>query len=458
MSLALPHASKVERVELIGAAAAAIAEGVRSGEVDAVDVTRACLARIDEAESEVQAWAHLDRDFALAQAQRADDQRRAGRSMGMLQGVPIGIKDIFDTLGLPTENGTVLHAGRRPLADAAVVTRLRAAGAVIVGKTVTTELAVYAPGKTRNPHDTSHTPGGSSSGSAAAVAAGMVPVAVGSQTNGSVIRPAAYCGVFGFKPSYGLISRAGVLRQSPPLDHVGLFARNLHDLALLTEALAGFDEADTATRLQATPPMRQVLMQEPPLTPRLAFIRTPVWEQADAATQAAFGELVEHLGDDVGEVGLAELFDNALDWHRTIMESDLALSFAREYVRGADKLSATLREMIERGQIYSAVDYNRALRGAGELNELMGLVFDEFDAVITPAATGEAPSGLESTGNPAFCTLWTLCGLPAITLPVFEGAQGLPMGVQLVGARGDDARLLRTARWLLSRLESEQDE
>ena len=250
------------------------------GKITALELTEACLDRIAAEEPRVHAWAYLDPELTRAQARRCDEARQLGRPQGPLHGVPVGIKDIIDTRDMPTENGTPLHAGRRPTRDAAVVERLRAAGAVILGKTVTTELAVYHPGKTRNPHDPERTPGGSSSGSAAAVAAGMVPLAVGSQTNGSVIRPASYCGVFAFKPSHGLISRFGVLAQSRPLDHIGVFARTLEDLALIADALIGFDARDRDTRLEAAPRLLEAVRQDWPLTPDLALVKSPVWDQA----------------------------------------------------------------------------------------------------------------------------------------------------------------------------------
>lgn len=420
------------------------------GKIGALELTEACLARIATDEPRVQAWTFLDPDLARAQARRCDEARRLGRPQGPLHGIPVGVKDIIDTRDMPTENGTVLHAGRRPTRDAAVVERLRAAGAVVLGKTVTTELAVYHPGKTRNPHDPERTPGGSSSGSAAAVAAGMVPLAIGSQTNGSVIRPASYCGVFGFKPSHGLISRFGVLTQSPPLDHVGVFARTVEDLALICETLAGFDARDRDTRLEAPPRLLEVTRQDWPLAPDLALVKSPVWDQADDDLKAAFAELAETLGPRLTDVDLPEAFKVAHGLHGLIMSVDLARSFAAEYARGPDHLSARLREIIEDGRRALAIDYAGALDLVPALRASLDPLFSRYDMIVTPATTGQAPRGLESTGSPAFCTIWTLLGLPAVTLPLLTGADGMPMGVQLVGRFGDDARVLRTARWLVT--------
>jgi Asp-tRNA(Asn)/Glu-tRNA(Gln) amidotransferase A subunit family amidase len=430
------------------------AQAIRDGRLTSEELVLACLERIRALEDRVQAWAFLDPDYALEQARLADELRREGKAVGRLHGVPVGVKDIIDTYDMPTENGTVLHAGRRPLRDATVVARLRSAGAVILGKTVTTELATYSPGKTRHPLDPNRSPGGSSSGSAAAVAAGMVPLALGTQTNGSVIRPAAYCGIYGFKPTHGLISRAGIMAQSRWLDHVGVMARNLDDLAIIAEEIIGYDEQDPDTRPTARLALLEVSHQPPPVTPRLAFVKTPAWTRASDELRKAFAELVEHLGTAVEEVTLPSLFDAAYDWHRLIMEADIARSFAREYEHGFEQLSTSLRGQIERGRQVTAVDYNDAVSRIPLLNKALAKLFDRYYAILTPATTGTAPLWEEGTGDPVFCTLWTLCGTPAVTLPLMQGEDGLPLGVQLVGPRGDDARLLRTARWLVSQVET----
>ena len=423
-------------------------EAIRSGQLTSQELVKDCLDHIAAIEAKIGAWTFLEPDYALTQARAADRAQQAGRSLGALHGLPVGIKDIFDTYDMPTEDGTVLHAGRQPAEDATAVALLRAAGAVIMGKTVTTELAVYAPSKTRNPHNMEHTPGGSSSGSAAAVAAGMLPLALGTQTNGSVIRPASFCGVYGYKPTHGRISRHRVLRQSRPLDQIGVFARTLEDVALLAQQLMVYDDRDPDMRMRPQPALMQSLAAGPPASPRLAFVKTPMWNMAEVDTREALAELVAHLDGHCDEIELPTIFNDAVEQHRTIMEADLARSFEREYANGKDKLSAILCEMIERGQRALAVDYNHAVSQIPALNQSLRKIFDRYDAILTPATTGSAPAGLESTGNPIFCTLWTLCGTPAITLPLLKGALGLPLGVQLVGARGDDARLLRTARWL----------
>jgi Asp-tRNA(Asn)/Glu-tRNA(Gln) amidotransferase A subunit family amidase len=428
------------------------AAGIRDGRLSSAELVGDCLKRIAEVDRDIEAWAFLDRDYAMRQAEAADDHRKQGKPTGPLHGVPVGIKDIFDTGDMPTEFGSSLWAGRTPRRDAAAVARLRAAGAVILGKTVTTEYAYFNPGKTRNPHNAGHTPGGSSSGSAAAVAALMVPGAIGSQTNGSVIRPAAFCGVVGFKPTHGLIPRSGALLLSRALDHVGVFARSVEDAALLAQVLAGFDEEDPDTRPIAPPPFADVAASKPPLPPRFAFVRSPAWKHAEKVTSEAFAELVESLGEQISEVEIGESFERAFDMHRTVMEVEMAHNLRRDFEQGAESLSKVLRALIERGRKVLAVDYARALAGSAQLNGALDGVFDEYDAILTPAAPGPAPRGLDSTGNPAFCTMWTYLGTPAVTLPLLQSESGMPIGVQLVGRRGNDARLLRTANWLAKTL------
>ena len=439
--------------------AAQAAEAIRAGEITSEELVAACLEAIAGVEKTVGAWAHFDADYALDQARERHSWRQEGRPLGPLHGVPVGIKDIFDTADMPTEYGSSVHAGHRPLRDSTAVARLRQAGAIVMGKTVTTEFALYTPGRTTNPVDPERTPGGSSSGSAAAVAANMVPLAIGSQTNGSVIRPASYCGVIGFKPSHGLISRHRVLPLSRPLDHVGVFARSIDDVALLAEALIGFDENDPDTRPRACPDLLRTSREEPPLTPRLAFVKQPAWQDAENDTQQAFEELVEFLGEEaITEVELPAAFTGAVGAHSAIMEADVAGNLGATYDRGRDALSPRLREIIERGRSVAAVEYGRARDKAAALNLHLDELFAEFDAIVTPAAAGEAPRGLDSTGSPIFCTIWTLCGTPAVTLPILAGSSGMPMGVQLIGRRGDDARLLRTARWLVGTAEKADGE
>jgi Asp-tRNA(Asn)/Glu-tRNA(Gln) amidotransferase A subunit family amidase len=303
--------------------------------------------------------------------------------------------------------------------------------------------------KTRNPHNPEHTPGGSSSGSAAAVAAGHIPAALGTQTNGSVIRPASFCGVWGYKPSYGTISRTGVLRQSPSLDQVGVLAATLQDAGLVAQHLMVQDSRDSAMRPRAAPDLQAAAEELPPVTPMMAFVKTPVWGQAESETQEAFGELAEALGEAVTEIGLPESFAHIHTMHKTVMEAEIARNYHRDYERGADQLSDSLRGQIERGREVRAVDYLRSVESIGALAAIADEILNDYDAFLTPAAPGTAPHGLEDTGSAAFCTIWTYLGMPALSVPLMTGENGLPIGVQLVGARGDDARLFRMANWLV---------
>jgi len=280
-----------------------------------------------------------------------------------------------------------------------------------------------------------------------------VPLALGSQTNGSTIRPAAFCGVLGFKPTHGLIPRQGILALSRTLDHVGLFARSIDDIALLAAQLVGYDERDPDTRPRARIPFIEVAAEEPPLPPMFAFVKTPYWERVDEDTKEGFAELVAQLGERVEEVELLPSAVEAWGLHRTIMEAEMAANLEREWDKGRDRLSEQLRVQLERGRNVRAVDYQRALSRIAPIHESFVELFEQrYDAILTPAASGAAPEGLSSTGDPVFCTLWTLCGMPAISLPLLQGANGLPLGVQLVGPRNGDARLLRTARWLAAQI------
>ena len=427
-------------------------ERLRRGEVRAEELTAACLQRISQRDGDIRAWAYVDPELALEQARRADAQRQAGGPLGPLHGLPVGLKDIIDTADMPTENGTAIDAGRQPRRDAAVVARLRAAGAVILGKTVTTECAHLAPSPTRNPQALEHTPGGSSSGSAAAVASGMVPLAVGTQTGGSIIRPAAYCGIMGFKPSFGLIPRSGVLRHSPWLDTVGSMARTITDAALLADAMAGDDPADPGSGPQAAPEILNTALTEPPVTPLLGFVKTSAWAEIKPDCAQGFAELRAELGPCCHDIELPAVFAEAAISQRRLAWAGMAQHLRHYYEHGSQQLAYETRAAIEEGLTISAVDYLGALGVRAVLQAGLDEFFYRYDALLTPATTGEAPHGLSTTGSPAFCVTWTLTGLPTVTLPLLEGANGLPIGVQLVGRRGYDGRLLRTARWLLKTL------
>lgn len=430
--------------------AAAAAAKMRDGAIAVEDYARAWLAQVAARESEVRAFIHLDPEHVLAQARALDARRNAGSPLGPLFGLPVGVKDIIDTVDYPTENGAALYAGRRPTRDATAVARLRAADAIVFGKTVTTEVAFRHPGATRNPHDPGRTPGGSSSGSAAAVAAGMLPLAIGSQTAGSVIRPAAFCGVVGVKPSHGLIGRGGVMLHSRKLDHLGVFARSVPDAALLLDALAGLDPEDPDTRPFAAPNLAQFAARAR-VPARLAFVRTPMWEKADAEAREALETFVAGLGTLAEPVGLPDWFGPAWDAHRTVMAVDMAHRHGPPVDREPDKASAPLRAMVEEGRGFSGVRYLDALALADRMAAALADLLREYDAIVTLPAPGVAPKGLGFTGDPVFNALWTLTGLPAVTLPLLAGEAGMPLGVQLIGPPGGDARLLANAQWFMTR-------
>jgi len=409
--------------------ACAAATEIAAGRLTSEALVDSCLARIAEREPLIGAWEFFDADLARRQARALD----RGPRRGPLHGVPIGIKDIIDTVDMPTACGSPIYRGRRPTWDAACVALLRAAGAVILGKTVTTEFAYFQPGKTANPHNPRHTPGGSSSGSAAAVADRMVPAALGTQTAGSVIRPAAFCGAVGYKPTYGSFSLAGVKPFSPSLDTLGLFARSVGDLALLRSVLLAADEH--IPQVQA---------------PRVGLCRTAHWSAADMATQLAIEAAARRFaaaGSRVTEFHVPGDFAALTEAQKTVMAFDATRSFAYEHLAHGDQLSAKLRELIAVGARCSLQDYAKAQTSAEDTRRQLDEQLQPVDLLLTPSAVGEAPQGLQTTGDPLFNRAWTLLQLPTITLPAGKGPHGLPIGIQLVGRRGDDTRLLAFAQW-----------
>lgn len=421
-----------------------------SGALDALTLIDSYIARIEAREAEVGAWAWFDPEFARAQARTLDAYRRSGRPLGRLHGLPVALKDVIDTAKIPTENGCDRDAGRIPLRDAFVVERLKKEGAIIMGKTVTTELAFMHPGKTANPHNLAHTPGGSSQGSAAAVADGMVPLAIGTQTGGSIIRPASYCGVMGYKPTFGAIPRRGVLTQSPTLDTVGVFASDPAGAALLAEVLFGHDPEDSATALCPAPALHTAALSAPPIAPVFGFVTPPGWDTATPQMREAFDELVSALGEQAFELPLPSVFVDAAEQRKKINFAEMAYHYYHYAKDMGDGLSEVTRDAIADGNAIPARDYLSACDRPKLLNAALDEMLTRCDAILCPAATGPAPKGLASTGDPIFNGLWTLCGTPCLSLPLLTSEEGLPMGVQLVGARNNDARLLRTAQWLFN--------
>ena len=410
---------------MIGAARAV--ELLSRRELSAEELVRQCLARIDEREPMVQAWEALDADGALREARRID----ALSDRPPLCGLPVGIKDLIDTADLPTCYGSPIHRGHRPAADAACVRALRRAGAIVLGKTVTTEFAVYWPGKTRNPAAPSRTPGGSSSGSAAAVADGMVPLALGTQTAGSVIRPASFCGVIGWKPTFGVLPLDGVHPLAPSLDTLGFFVRDLADVPLAMSALGA--------------PMRAAQSRQ---RPRFGLCRTEVWDRAEPSTRSAIEAAAERLGRSgaaVREVDLGAGFAGLVDAQIAIMGAEAAASLRLPLEQHSGELSPRLREFLDRGRAVSADRLLAAREQAERCRRDLDAIFADLDALITPAAVGEAPEGLTATGDPVFCRIWTLLGSPSVSLPLLRGPAGLPVGLQLIGPRGRDEVLLDRA-------------
>ena len=426
-------------------------QSLKKGEITSEELVKSYIEQIKKKEKEVEAWEFFDQELVLNQAKKLDELHQSGKH-GDLHGIPVGIKDIFDTENMPTIDGTEIHKKNPSWNDCTVVSKLKQAGAIIMGKTVTAELAYYSPGKTKNPHDTTRTPGGSSSGSAAAVASHMVPLAVGSQTNGSVIRPASYCGVVGYKPTKGLISRHLVLQISRALDQVGVFANSIEDAALISEQLIGHDKQDPDTSLNPRPKLLAASKQKPPMEPLLAYVKLPFMNKLDEDVKEGFKEIKDELKGKVDEIELPEGFAGIPDWHKIIMESDMARSFSKEYKKSKNKLSDQIVEAIERGMKYTSVEYNNALSKIDVANTYFNQFFHDYDAILTPSACDEAPKGLKSTGNPIFCTIWTYCGMPCISLPLLKGKNGLPVGVQLVSSLFDDERLFRNASWLTSKI------
>ncbi len=424
MTASSDHGSDPARLSA-SEAARRIAEGSLTSEA----LVRACLDRVEEREPLIRAWAAIDQDDALARARAAD----AAAPAGPLHGVPFGVKDIFDTAELPTAHGSPLYEGNQPARDSGAVAALREAGALVLGKTVTTEFAFRTPGPTRNPHQPEHTPGGSSSGSAAAVADGMVPIALGSQTGGSTIRPGAFCGIFAFKPTYGFVNSDGVHPLATALDTVGWFARSIEDLALVGAVLSTTQSAAL----------------EPPAQPlRIGVVRTPEWGRVSPAGQRAVEETaatIEDAGGQVSDLDLPAECDGLGAAWDVIVAAGAASAFASDYRDSPDGLSPALRELIERGLALGAAERSAAESLALHCRAAVSETFAQFDAFLTPSAPGEAPAGIATTGDPLCNRVWTLLRLPCVALPTGAGEGGLPVGVQLVGRHGGDQSLLELA-------------
>lgn len=406
---------------------------VRAGRASCEDITRACLERIAEREKDVQAWQYLHPEQAIAEARARDRSDRKGA----LIGVPFSVKDIVDTADMPTEYGSPIYAGHRPRADASCVALSRKAGGVLLGKSVTTEFANFHPSKTRNPLDPARTPGGSSSGSAAAVADRMVALSIGSQTSGSTVRPAGYCGVFGYRPTYGDLRCVGIKESAGSLDTLGLIARSIDDIALYRDVLLDVPPVPVA---QDVPP------------PRIGFCRTHLWSLLEPSTQALFEEAAQRLasaGARVSELTLPAEFEGLPEAHRLISGFEFSRNFAWEIENHWDEISTTLRNgRIKDGLECSFERYLEA-RGLAERCRLaIGSIAEPFDVLLTACATGEAPVGLNTTGNAKLALIWTTVYLPAISVPAFKGPAGMPIGAYVVGKRNRDRELFAHAQWI----------
>jgi amidase len=414
-----------------------IVKAIGEGRAACEAVVRACLDRIAARESDIHAWAHLDPDAAIAAARAFDNSGRGGP----LAGVPFGAKDIIDTFDLPTEWGTPIHNGRRPERDAACVALSRKAGGVLLGKTVTTEFANLHPGPTRNPHDLSRTPAGSSSGSAAAVADHMVPIALGTQTTGSTIRPASFCGVFGYRPTWGEHRLHGVMEASASLDTLGILARSVEDIALYRDVLLGI------------PPEPVERLMRPP---RIGFCRTHVWDQVEPATRQLIEGAAQTLarnGAIISDIALPSGCELLNDAHRTISSFEFARTFTFEIENYWDEISDTLRGgRLKDGLEGDFESYTRAKTTADECRRKLDAVFGDVDVLLTAAAFGEAPVGMAAFAGVPLFQIWTTLHVPAISLPVFKGPNGLPVGAQLIAKRHDDRKLFACAEWVRNKL------
>ena len=421
---------------------------LKSGEISSIDLCKSYIDRIKKFEKDVKAWQFFDEKLLLEKAEEADDYRKSGKPLGPLHGMPVAIKDIIGTYDMPTECGTVFRKKKSSSQDSEIVNLLKNAGAIVMGKTVTCELAYIHPSKTRNPHDYSRTPGGSSSGSAAVVASYMSHLSIGSQTGGSVIRPASYCGVVGYKPSYGLISRSGVLKVSDKLDTIGVFGRSVKDVALLAKSLIRKDLYDASTIYFSSDRMLDVCEEKLEFDPKFIFYKTKNWKNINKKSQEAFEFLIKSFKKNIEIYDEPSYFKEIPKYHQIIHEVDMANNFQIYYDKDKSKLSKEMNDAISRGLEYSAKDYSDAIDFMKQSYESYKEVFEDYYGILTPSSNGVADKGLGSTGSADFQKIWTYLGLPAISLPLLTGENDLPLGLQLVGNKFDDLRFLGTAKWL----------
>ena len=421
---------------------------VKDAKLTSVEICQSYIERINKFEKDIKAWAHFDKKLLLEKAEEADNYRKSGKPTGSLHGIPVALKDIIGTYDMPTECGTVLRKGKTQSQNAEIVDLLKSAGAIIMGKTATSELAFLGPPATRNPHDYTRTPGGSSSGSAAVIAAHMAPLSIGSQTGGSVIRPASYCGVVGYKPSYGLISRNGVLRTSYSLDHIGVFGKTVEDVALLAKVLIKKDSHDSASVHYSTEDMLEICKKGPLFEPKFIFYKTNSWKKIDKKSRESFEFFIKKFKKNIEVFDTPSYFKDIHKYHQIIHETDLANNFQDYYKKSKNKLSKEMQAAISRGMKYSAKEYAEAIDFMKRSYESYNEVFEDYHGVLSPCSTGVADKGLKSTGSADFNKVWSYLHTPAISLPLLQGENNLPLGVQLIGDKYDDLRFLGVARWL----------
>ena len=425
-----------------------LVEKIKNAQITSVELCQLYIDRINKFEKDIKAWAHFDKKLLLEKAAEADEHRRLGKPLGPLHGIPVAVKDIVGTLDMPTECGTVIRKGKSYSQNAEIIELLISAGAIVMGKTATAELAYLGPPKTTNPHDYSRTPGGSSSGSAASVASFMAPLSVGSQTGGSIIRPASYCGVVGYKPTYGLISRNGILKTSEKLDHVGVFGRSVEDVALLAKTLIKKDKFDTASVHYSAENMLNETKKGPLFEPKFIFYKTDYWKLVEKKSRESFEYFIKSFKKNIEVFDTPSYFKDIHKYHQIIYDTDLANNFSLYFKKYKKKLSKIMQDAIIRGNKHSAKDYAEAVDFMKRSYESYEEVFEDYHGVLSPSSPGVAPKSLKTTGTAEFNKVWSYLGTPCISLPLLQGENDLPLGVQLIGAKYDDQRFLGVANWL----------
>jgi len=425
-----------------------IVSKIKDAQLTSVEVCEKYIERINKFEKDVKAWVYFDKELLMEKAAEADKYRQSGKPMGPLHGIPVAVKDIVGTADMPTECGTVIKQEKSFSQNAKIIDLLLAAGAIVMGKTATAELAYLGPPKTTNPHDYSRTPGGSSSGSAAAVVSFMAPLSIGSQTGGSVIRPASYCGVVGYKPTYGLISRNGVLKTSEKLDHIGMFGKTVEDVALLAKVLIKKDKFDSATVDYSADSLLEETKKVPRFEPKFIFYKTDYWKNVEKKSREVFEYFVKSFKNNIEIFDTPSYFKDIHKYHQIIYETDLANNFGLYYKKYKKKLSKPMQDAIVKGNKHSAKEYAKAIDFMKTSYESHEEVFEEYHGVLSPSSPGVAPKSLKSTGSAEFNRVWSYLGTPCISIPLLKGKSKMQLGVQLIGAKFDDYKVLGVANWL----------